>query len=140
MKRVFTILVFFIALIFTFSSCSKIRNSTDGLNANATRGKWKITLFDESNKVKTDLFDGYVFEFVSNTAVMASSSSYSYNGIWSSELDDSELKMTLDFGTTSPFDKLNDDWHVESQSNITIVLKDESGGAGGDHHLTFEKL
>lgn len=133
-----------VILISFFSSCSK-SNSIGNASISATQtkaiiesGTWKVSYFYDSGD-ETNKFAGYNFTFNSSGTVTATKSSTTINGSWSSGNDDSQVKLVLDFNSVNPFDDIEDDWHVISQSSTSIKLIDVSGGSGGTDYLTFEK-
>jgi hypothetical protein len=145
MKNYFkqTLLLLLIS-VFVFTGCKKddnssSSNSTSVLNNTVQQGTWKITYFNDSGNDETNHFTGYTFQFNSNGTVTATKNGSTVSGTWSSGNDDSTLKLVLNFSST-PFDELNDDWHVTQQSSSIIKLEDVSGGNGGTDYLTFEKI
>jgi hypothetical protein len=135
-----SLLTFFIVLA---SSCNKDDNSLteqkNTVTTNVQQGNWRITYFNDSGNDETSYFNGYVFQFNTNTTVVATKTGSTVNGTWNIGNDDSTVKFILDFGSTVKFEDLNDDWHVIEQSATLIKLEDVSGGNGGTDYLTFEK-
>lgn len=124
-------------LLLVIVSCKKDDNS----NASAILqdGKWKVTLYNDSGKDETSYFSGYEFSFSDNGIVSATNSSSTMSGTYTNSSDDSQDKLLLNFGSVSPVNKLNNDWHIIEQSNSKIRLEDVSGGGGGTDLLTFEQ-
>lgn len=87
----------------------------------------------------TILFTTNVFVFNSNATVTTTQNGNAINGNCSTGTNDSQSKLILNFGTTSPFDELNDEWHVLSQTANKIELEDARGGNGGTDILHFTK-
>lgn len=143
MNRLIKIAVAVICII-TVSSCKKDDNSMAGqvsaLTQTVQQGKWKITYYLDNGTVETSTYSGYEFQFNSTGTVTATKAATTVSGTWSSGNDDSQLKLYLNFGTTNPFQELNDDWHVTQQSSTIIKLEDVSGGGGPTDYLTFEKI
>lgn len=143
MKNIINISALLIMFLTGFTSCKKDDNSTSNTNSNLSsgiqQGTWKVTSYIDSGTNETSHYTGYAFQFNSNGAVVASKTGSTVNGTWSTGSDDSNVKLVLDFGATSPFDELNDDWHVTEQSSSIIKLEDVSGGGSGTDYLTFEK-
>ena len=133
-----------IILIVTIASCKKSDDSISSQVAQLTQtvqqGKWKVTYYNDNGTVETSTYSGYEFVFSSNGTVTASKGAITVNGTWSDGNDDDTLKLYLNFGTVSPFEELNDDWHVTGQSSTVITLEDVSGGGSPTDYLTFEKI
>ncbi len=137
-------ILFILLILVSFSSCKKDDNSSSSntatvLNSTITQGGWRVTSYIDSGNNETSHYTGYAFTFQSGGVVTATKSGSTVNGTWSSGNDDSTLKLVLNFGTTDPFQELNDDWHVVQQTSTMIKLEDVSGGNGGIDYLTFEK-
>ena len=139
MKNIINISI--LALLMIVASCKKDDNSssTSSINSTIQQGKWKVTSFIDSGNDETNHYSNYEFQFNSDGTVTAIKTGSIVNGTWSNGNDDSQQKLYLTFSTI-PFDELNDDWHITSQSASQIKLEDVSGGNGGTDHLTFEKL
>ena len=98
-----------------------------------------ITPEDNGND-ETPHFSGYEFIFSPGGSATASNGSNTVSGTWMTGTDDSQSKLILDFGSTSPFDELNEDWHVLEETSTMIRCEHISGGNGGTDYLTFEKI
>jgi hypothetical protein len=146
MNKLIKIAAAAIILIATVSSCKKsddtnsISTQVAALTQTAQQGKWRVTYYYDNGTVETSTYSGYEFQFNSNGTVTATKAATTVSGTWHSGNDDSQLKLYLDFGTTNPFQELNDDWHVTQQSSAKIVLEDVSGGGSPTDYLTFEKI
>lgn len=133
-KLAFSLAIF--ASVLTFSSCQKDdSNITDIVK----EGTWRVTLYNDSGTDELYHFTDYTFTF-SNGTVTATKSGSSVTGTYSSGTDDSQHKFILDFGSTVPFEELNDDWHILEETSTKIRLEDVSGGSGETDLLTFEKI
>jgi hypothetical protein len=60
------------------------------------------------------------------------------SGTWSTEKDDDDLKLYLNF-TDAVLSEIADDWHILSQSDAKVEMEDVSGGNGGTDELVLEK-
>ncbi len=131
-----------ILFLLTLAACTKTGISSSG-NSNVTnivtQGNWRISLYNDSGTDELFHFSGYTFTF-NNGTVTATKAGATVSGTYSAGVDDSKSKMYLDFGVTIPFNKLNDDWHIISETSTKISLQDVSGGNGGTDLLTFEKI
>jgi len=137
-------ILFILLILVSFSSCKKDDNSSGSssstvLNSTIQQGSWRVTSYIDSGNDETSHYTNYAFNFQSGGVVTAAKSGSTVSGTWSSGNDDSTLKLVLNFGTTDPFQELNDDWHVVQQTSTMIKLEDVSGGNGGIDYLTFEK-
>ena len=123
------------------TSCEKDDNPNSG-STNITniinQGNWRITLYNDSGTDELYHFTGYTFTF-SNGTITAVRNTTTVTGTYSTLFDDSKNKLLLNFGSTVPFDELNDDWHIIEETSTKIRLQDVSGGSGGTDLLTFEK-
>lgn len=135
-----TTIIFLAMLLF---SCKKDDdNSTPSptITSTISQGNWRISYFNDSGNDETSHFTGYSFQFNSNGNLTATKGSDIKNGTWSNGGDDSQSKLVINMGSTPPFDDLNEDWHVTSQSSTSIKLEHVSGGNGGTDILHFEKI
>ena len=139
MKNIISISI--LALLMIVASCKKDDNSssTSSINSTIQQGKWKVTSFIDSGDDETNHYSNYEFQFNSDGTVTAIKTGSTVNGTWSNGNDDSQQKLYLTF-STAPFDELNDNWHIISQSASQIKLEDVSGGNGGTDYLTFDKI
>ncbi|MEO8146348.1 MAG: hypothetical protein ABI723_01860 [Bacteroidia bacterium] len=139
MKNIFSISVLVLMMIVTSCKKDDNSNSTPSIGSTVQQGKWKVTSYIDSGNDETNHYTNYEFQFNSDGTVAAIKTGSTINGTWSNGNDDSQQKLYLSF-STSPFDELNDDWHITSQSSSQIKLEDVSGGNGGTDYLTFEKI
>lgn len=134
-----------VAIFTSFISCSS--DSTDdvpqavtptNVQANATNGTWRITLYMDDNKNETTNYTGYIFTFNTNGAATAVKNAETKNGTWSSYVDDGKVKFQIAFGNLPPLDEISDDWNILELTGNKIKLEDISGDGSKDY-LTFEK-
>lgn len=143
MKKIINTTLLLVLITIGFSACKKEDNSpsntSTGINPSIQQGTWRVTSYIDSGNDETNHYTGYSFQFTSGGTVNATNSAGTTSGVWSSGNDDSQVKLILNFSTT-PFNELNDDWHVTQQSSTIIKLEDVSGGNGGIDYLIFEKI
>lgn len=119
-------IVISIALTTTYSTCKKEDNNSlasqaTALTQTAATGKWKVTYFFDNSTDHTSYFTGYEFTFNSGGTVSASKSgSPTITGTWSSGNDDSTVKLFLNFGTTTYFIEMNNDWQLVQQTSTLV--------------------
>jgi len=114
-----------------FLSCSNDNNPVN--NSGNPDGSWRVSLFFDSGD-ETSNFSGYTFQFNSNGQLTATNGSTTVNGTWSQ----ASGRMIINFGTTSPFDDLNDDWVIEEKTTTSIKLKEDNPAQ--DDKLQFTRL
>ncbi len=103
---------------------------------NLTTGVWYITyFFDDFDE--TSNYNGYEFTFASDNTAQATNGSNTVPGTWMFD-GGSTPDLTLFFGTTDPFDELDDDWDIIEATSDIIRLRDQSGDGSIDY-LTFER-
>ena len=138
MKNIIMLTLLFVIVTSSITSCKKDDTSSEAVVNSLQDGTWRITEYKDDMVDELYHFAGYSFVF-SNGTVTATKNSLSVTGTYSEGTDDTYPVLILNFGTTSPFDELNDDWHILEQTSTKIRLEDVSGGNGGTDILTFEK-
>ncbi len=122
------------------SDCNDVGDEPDDsdLVAALTTGDWHITYFFDDQD-ETDDFEDFTFTFNTDGSAIADDGDVT-NGIWdTSEGDETDLELSINFGVDSPLDELAEDWDVIEFNENLIRLRDESGD-GSEDFLTFEKL
>jgi hypothetical protein len=117
-------------------SCSK--DNLSNVASYVTKGTWRVTLYQENGISKLYYFSNYDFTFY-NSTVTATKNTSTITGTFSTKYVDSKNKLVLNFGNTSPFNQLNDDWEILEESAIKIRMQNVSGSSGGTDLLTIEK-
>jgi hypothetical protein len=112
----------------------------DELESTIIVGQWIVANYNDSGVDETDDYNNFVFDFNTDGSVTTTNGTDTYYGTWSAIINDSQLKLVLDFGTIIPFDEFNDDWDVISLETTRLELRDVSGGTGEIDVLVFEKL
>ena len=144
MKKIILALTIFTAV---FTACNKSDGnntssvSTAAVNSTVTSGTWKITLLNKSGTDKTTNFSGFNFTFSSSGSLAAVNGILSISGTWITRVDDSKIKLTINFPSpsVSAFLDLNEDWEVTSRTDTQVTMQHISGGAGGTDYLTIQK-
>ncbi|MGN6490853.1 MAG: hypothetical protein ACTHLE_02575 [Agriterribacter sp.] len=130
------------AAVIGATSCKKDSDNNSNalaLTATITSGNWRITQFMEDNVDETAHFSGYIFSFDQSGNATAVRESNTINGHWSAGNDDSKDKLNLDFGSSDPWEELNEDWRILERTNSKLRLQHTSGGDGSVDYLTFER-
>lgn len=144
MKTKFLFGTLFLSILFFTQACKKdqSQNITPSLTlSTAQASNWKVTLFKEDVDDKTTYYTDYIFTFNSDLSVEAvRTGSSQINGTYAISEDNSEVKFVLSFTAVNNFDKISNDWRVETLGSTKIGLRDISGRNGGIDYLTFEKI
>ncbi|MEO6167426.1 MAG: hypothetical protein ABIO98_07910 [Chitinophagales bacterium] len=139
MKNILQLSAFVLFMMIAVWSCKK-DDTIIPVDNTIQQGNWKVTFFEDSGTDETDHFSGYQFIFNADGSISATNGPSTVNGTWTSGTDDSQSKLILNFGSTTPFDDLNEDWHVTEETSTLIKCEHISGGNGGTDFLTFEKI
>lgn len=138
-------IIFSTALVVLALGTSCKKQKIKSINENVTQGQWRITRFTEDGIDKTSMYQSFMLEFSSNGKVTTTGSS-NVTGTWSvaKESDDDVFEknhVKFNLYLPVPLSELNDDWHIESESNTRIELKDDSGNSDNDDDfLMLEKI
>ena len=134
-----TAALFFLLSAITFigTSCQKDDMSSGNIQATATSGNWRVSLFKDSGNDETGDFNGYSFTFNSDGTISATKGATTKTGSWWT----SSNKFNIDLGpkdnTNKPLGELTDDWKILSSNSSEIRLADDK--ASPDEFLTFTK-
>lgn len=126
-----------------FSSCTKDESvqpanptsQTGTGNQDMSSGSWRVSHYEEDQKVQTTLFKGYDFRFKQGGELTATNNVATISGRW---WIDGDNKLNMNF-SQSPFSELNEDWDIVAQTSAVLSLRHTSGGDGSTDLLTFEK-
>ncbi|HET8803206.1 MAG TPA: hypothetical protein VFM72_01410 [Aequorivita sp.] len=139
------ILILITAIV--FAACSSDDDSGDAntnefeqIETTLPQGQWEVSKLIDGQSDHTADFESFVFTFKVDGTVTAQNDLFTENGTWAYDNSSSSEELILQFGSTTPFDKINDDWDIVSQSNTKIELSDDSGGNDDIELLTFTKL
>ena len=144
MKKVILALTIFTAV---FTACKKNNDnntssvSTAAVNSTVASGTWRITLFNNNGTDKTANFNGFNFTFATSGSLLAANGILSITGTWSTRVDDSKVKLIINFPgpSMSTFLELNEDWEVTGRTDTQVTMRHISGGGGGTGYLTIQK-
>jgi hypothetical protein len=102
-----------------------------------TNNTWKISYYYYSTD-KTSNYSGYSFTFSSNNKVVATKSGVSYNGTWSSKIDNGirEFQIKIE---AEPLHKLDEGWKLFEFSSNQIRLRHQEG-VNENGYLYFDKI
>ena len=125
-----------------FTSCDD-NSSSNGSSNSATNlqpGQWTVVYFFDK-KDETSDFGGYVFDFSSNGSLSASKNGQTWNGTWSTGLDDSHDKFYMDFTGILPssLQELEEDWEIVKIEDNFMHFEHTSGGNGGTDIVHFKR-
>ncbi|MFK5983758.1 MAG: hypothetical protein QM499_12680 [Flavobacteriaceae bacterium] len=118
------------------TNCEGGNNSE--LEGYLTTDSWFIAYYFDAVDETSD-FCEYELTFNIDGSVTALNGTDAVNGSWSVITNNGIEKVVFDFGTTIPFDKINDDWDVLNASMLEIEMQDVSGGNGGTDLLTLDR-
>lgn len=115
--------------------------TTAAVNSTVTAGTWRVTYFSDNGTDETSNFSGFNFTFSTTGSVAAANSLFAVNGTWTTAVDDSKVKLTMNFPAPSvtAFLELNEDWHVTARTDTKVTMQHVSSGGGGTDFLTIEK-
>ncbi|MBT8317734.1 MAG: hypothetical protein HKP59_08900 [Lutibacter sp.] len=102
-------------------------------------GTWIVANFTDDGENYTNEYHDFVFDFKENFIVTATKNDDVVNGTWAVIYDDGKLKLELDFGETTPFDELNDDWVVVEIENLRVEVNDLDDDGNEESNLVFER-
>jgi hypothetical protein len=106
-----------------------------------TDGNWIIDEYAFADDDFTEDYDGYVFNFDDNMNISANNGVQLVSGNWSIDNNDpNDLLVVLNFGSTAPFDVLNENWKIIESEVDRLALETGSEINGDLKVLVFEKL
>jgi hypothetical protein len=115
-----------------YSSTTNYDNSSSA--APVTRGTWMVSSFTVNGVEHADVYSSYRAVFKQDGTTTLSGQGTSVTGKWSMTSD--QKSMMLDYGTTDPFNLLNNkDWKVISSTDTLLQLE---GTRGDDGKETLE--
>ncbi len=142
----------FILSITILASCSSNDDSGDvnddqfqNIETILPQGTWEVSSYFEGNTDRTMDFESFVFTFDQDNTLKAKNDLFTENGTWEyqnseSNPDGNDERLLLEFGGTTPFDLITEDWGIISVSSTKVELSVASGNNGKAELLTFSKL
>lgn len=126
--------------LFLFACGKNNDDNTPGGSNPPAAGIWKITYFFDK-KDETANYAGYTFEFKPDGALLAQSGGQTWNGIWSTNCDDSANKFCIFFSVPVPsaLAELEEDWRIISKTDTFMHFEHTSGGNGDTDVVHFAK-
>lgn len=117
-------------------TCPNSTNTTLDFMQVITSNPWKISYYFHDNE-KTSIYNGFTFVFNSNYKVIATKSGVSYNGIWSSKVDNGVREFEIKF-ESDLLKELDEGWKVFEFNNSQLRFRDTEDNNDNDY-LYFEK-
>ena len=120
-KQMRTLLLTPIIYLFTVLLLASCEKDDDNSNSN-TSGTWYVSYYYDKDKVETNNFSGYTFEFKTNGEMTATKNGSTTTGTWSETIS----RFNITIGTSEPLEDLTDDWVKVEKSDNLIKLKDDN--------------
>ncbi|WP_207425103.1 hypothetical protein [Pedobacter sp. SYSU D00535] len=133
-----TLILLFVS-VFALTSCKKDDDGPATSNL-LEQGRWRVALFAQGGVDKAAFFNDYEFRFGDNGVVTASKSGAStVTGSWIvNDEDDDEIEVIFNFGSTTGFNGLNEDWKVVERTSSRVRF--EHSRSNGTDLLTLERF
>lgn len=128
-------------LLFSITACDNNNNSgSNGSNQTPGAGTWKVTQFFDKQD-ETGNYSNYSFEFDANGEMRAINGNQTYNGTWSTGVDDSTNKFVISFDGVVPsaLSELEEDWRIIEMTDDLMHFEHTSGGNGDTDILKFTR-
>jgi hypothetical protein len=101
-----------------------------------TSNSWKISYYFH-NSATTSVYDGFTFVFSSNYKIVATKAGVSYNGTWSTKVDNGVREFEIKFDS-NPLENLDEGWKV-LEFNATQLRFRKNDDTNDTDYLYFEK-
>ena len=125
-------------LILACSTDTNTVNSPQALASVITQNTWTVSAFSEDGNDRLYLFGGYSFVFANGGNVTANRGGATGLGTWNTYTSGGKSRLYMDFGSATPFERLNEDWEAVSISAGEMRFQHVSNGGGGVDLLTFQ--
>lgn len=122
----------------TIDTCTENASSALDFVKILTLNRWKISYCYYDNYEKTSVYDGYTFVFDSNYKAVATKAGITYNGTWSTKVDNGmrEFRIIIE---PDPLKKLDEGWKVFEFNDSQLRFRDSDGSNESDY-LYFQKI
>lgn len=141
MKKYFLAIGCLLSIV--LNGCKKDDVITPNLSTEVTNtlksGTWRVSYYWDNDQDETASFSGYSFQFLNNNTVTASNNISTVSGSWATGIDDSSVKLLLNFVSPPDFESISGDWKISLHSPTQINLVDSSGGNGTVDYLRFTR-
>ena len=124
MTKPFLLFAIKCSVILYFAACTSIDTLTVDKSATPfiTKGAWKVDVYADANKDKTNDFAGYNFVFGATGDLKAIKNGVEIKGNWSE--DNISKRITINLGKTDPIlAKLNDYWNIKKIAKLKVDLQ-----------------
>ncbi len=103
-------------------------------------GKWQVASYIEGDVNETEIFDGFIIDFLENGGIYIEGNDQIIDGSWLPYRHENMLFLGLNFGLEPPFDELNARWRVVELDENKIELQKLSLTNTTTRKLIFEKI
>lgn len=128
----------------TVDNCDDGDTTTDLFTQTIIKGNWEIQKYKDNQNNETQNYKDFIFTFSNDGSVSVENtvSTEITNGTWSViTRADGGLDASLDFGSQSPLDKLNNNnWNVKKVQDNRVMLDDRKDGGISKDELFFKKI
>src|SRR5690606_3200281 len=118
-----------------------VNNEFEEIETIVPQGTWEVTNYTEGETNLTASFESFIFTFNEDGTVFGENDLFAENGTWAYDNSSTEEeRFNLQFGQTTPFDLISENWVISSLNNNEVELMVTSGNNGEPETLTFTKL
>ena len=103
-------------------------------------GKWQVASYIEGDANETEIFNGFVIDFLENGGGYIEGNGQIIDGSWLPYRHENMLFLGLNFGLEPPFDELNARWKVVELGENKIELQHTNMTGTTTNKLIFEKI
>ncbi|WP_281238925.1 hypothetical protein [Flavobacterium praedii] len=124
------------AIKFAIDNCPNNSNASLEFVPTITSNSWKVSYFYQDSD-KTLNYDAFTFTFNANYTVVAIKSGVSYNGTWSSKINNGVREFEIKF-ESNLLKELDEGWKVFEFNNSQLRFRQSDNSTDNDY-LYFEK-